>query len=360
VRWDVRQDERIELRGRLDDATNFMDGASTVESPSKTADESPKVAPETGSIYILTHPDSPRLPWQDPRSFTGVCPVREDEESAEDDSADRRCAFRSATFMADTRPDQLHSALYLDLLATQPDLPRRLLWRWVKQWKVVRIRLSQVRVADMTGKDAERFVPGGEPALRRSHENWGYVRWVHAEQRAALVKLESDPSGERVAHRMLFFSYAADALENFGAIQVTPVRIRAQWLPALDARGADGRRLLPRLLKRPVGRRTVFQRVYRRLVLATAGARERKASRRSRRQDLRRTVWAFLDNELRLDPRNPENRDPVVRAEARGLFIKTVKSALPSTRLVSTLAAATSFVVGGVTGLLERIARLFF
>lgn len=358
VRWDVGQRERAELRERLDDATHYM-GDLPASATAGEGNDLPAAGPETGSIYILVPPGAPRLPWQDSRAYTGECPVRVDHLGA-DRCEDTRCTFLSATFPADTRPDLLHQALYLDLLAARPDLPRHLLWNWVERWDVICVHLSEVRVADMTGKDAERFVPGGEPALRRSHENWGYVRWAQAEQRAALVKLESDPAGERVAHRMLFYSHAADSLESFGAIRLTPVPVKARWLPKFDARAADGRRVVPRMLKRPAGRQSRAERYYDRLVRARATARDQKSVRRDRRQNMRRMVCAFLDNELCLDPRNPENRDPAVRAEARTLFINTVKSILPGRKFMTTITAIALFLAGIVTSLPERFWHLFF
>lgn len=357
VRWDVSQNERSDLRDLLDDATNFMGGALAEESA--WPDDLPRATPETGSIYILVPSDGSRLPWRDNRVHIGFCSTRDRDDQASP-AEERRCPFGSASFVADTRPDLLHRGLYLDALVARPDLPRRLLWEWVKQWKVIRIHLTQVRVVDMTGKDAERFVPGGEPALRRSEDNWGYVRFALAEQRAALVKLESDPAGDRVAHRLLFFYHAADALESYGAIQMAPVPLAAKWLPALDERAADGRRLVPRMLKRPVGRLSPPERCYESLVRVAATSREYKKKRRTGRQHMLKTVWAFLEHELRLDPKNPDNQDPAVRAEARILFIMTVKSMFPGKMVRASLLATVALVIGGMTDVPARLAGLFF
>jgi hypothetical protein len=314
--WSPTTDERTELRREAGEAWRFVGGDHDGDGR-----ESPWVGPLDGEAFILVPPRSPARPWHDPAARIGSC-VLHKEHSPREPLTDDPCAFRVNSYFVSAHPQDLYIALFLDWLAARPEMPRRLVWKSVLRWRVMRLRLEEVRVAYMTGRDAERFLPGGEPMLRHSETTWGYLRWAHTRQHAALVIVESDPAGSRVASRLLMFCHAVEALCEAGALEAEAIEVRPRRWPRPGARGGDGRRLLPRLLLPTPGKRPRVGQGYDALTRIWASHRRSKSRRRKRRRDRWSAMREIAIRELAL---NEENSD--VRFRTRVQLVTTIKMA---------------------------------
>jgi len=292
--WSPSIREREELRLLAGDYERFIGGE-----PAGDGRERPRVQAVSGETYMLVPPDGPERPWEDHRGRIGSCVVHQDLPT-HISLAEDPCPFRVTSYLISAVPEHLYWGLFMDLLAARPELPRHLVWRSVKRWRVVRVRLNSVRVAFMTGRDSERFLPGGEPMLRHSTAAWGFVRWAHTRDGAALAVVESDPAGSRIASRLLFYCHAADALCDAGAIEVVSGIEVPRRRPRIDERGADGRRVLPRLLAPPTRKRPRLARWYDQLTRVWAGSRRRKARRLERRRARLSALTDVISRELAL------------------------------------------------------------
>jgi hypothetical protein len=345
VTWSPTTDEREEFRRQADEAMRFIGGE--VDGDGR---EFPWVGPVNGATYILVPPASDSRPWRDPTARIGSC-IFHKECSPREPLASDPCAFRVNSYLAGPIPEHLYIALFLDWRAARPDMPQHLVWKSVKKWRIMRLRFNGVRVAYMTGRAAEHFLPGGEPMLRHSQTTWGFVRWVHTKQQAALAIIESDPAGSRIASRMLIFCHPADALCDIGALEATPTQIKARRWFGPGARGTDGRRLLPRLILPTPGRRPRIGRWYDGLTRAWAGHRRRKR----RRQANRRVRWsAMREIAIRELALREENAD--IRFRTRVQLIATFKMAIsalhsrkPLLRLLAALLATIGYAIFYVT-----------
>jgi hypothetical protein len=326
--WSPSRPERDETRDRDDLAHYFIGGEEAGDGRS-----APRVLPMTGTTFILVPPWNPELPWRDSRTRIGQCRVHDQANDVrlEEDL----CPFRVTSNLASSKPKQLHYALYHEWLAARPELPRDLVWRSVREWQILRIRLNGVRVASMTGRDAERFLPGGEPMLRHTDSTWGYLRWAHTREMAAIALVETDPAGPRLANRLLFFTHAAEALYRAGAIELDPLAVTPRFLPRPGERSADGRLLLPLQVLPPAHRRSTGQRLYEKLVRLRASVRRQAAIHKARRRIRWTAVKEFLARELAL-----REEDATERFRVRMLLITTLKLAFGGSKPTRRLAWA--------------------